>query len=240
ADLVVGNGEAGVNPELAKELAEVPGVRQVESMVDGRVRLPDLSSVEQPRLARVLGVVWKRKAADSNPWNVQIDWAVPPENIQMPETQSAQFLRQVFRILDRLDAQVLLPILKQVWIRPIVVGQELANELPRDDARFLEETIWPLAEEYRPKLPQFLRAKVTRELVRSVAQEFAQLLPPGTHIVRIQTVGQAKHILFQVGTARAEGPLADLGKSVMIMHAPDAAELLHIPGLVTRLDVFLE
>src|SRR5262245_60419365 len=64
ADLVVGNGEAGVNPELAKELAEVPGVRQVESMVDGRVRLPDLSSVEQPRLARVLGVVWKRKAAD--------------------------------------------------------------------------------------------------------------------------------------------------------------------------------
>src|SRR5438445_503101 len=56
ADLVVSNGEAGVNPELAAELTRVTGVRQAEAMVDGRVRLPDLSTPETPRNARLPGV----------------------------------------------------------------------------------------------------------------------------------------------------------------------------------------
>src|SRR5262249_941494 len=83
-------------------------------------------------------------------------------------------------------------------------------------------------------------ATITRDRVEGLARKAIAELPPGMAFIRIQTVGQAKHLVLQVGTARAEGPLADLGKSVLIMNAPDAAELLHIPGLVSRLDLFLE
>src|SRR5262245_27886608 len=166
ADLVVSNGEAGVNPKLAAELTRVAGVRQVESMVDGRVRLPDLSTLEQPRNARLLGVIWKEKAADSNPWNVKIDWAVPPESMPAPENAVAQLLAP---ILKSLGAESLLPLLKKVGIRPVVVGKELADDLPHDMTAILVEELWPVVEELRGKLPAEIRATITRDRVEGLA-----------------------------------------------------------------------
>src|SRR5439155_3687977 len=78
ADLHVSNGESGVPISLADDLARIEGVRRVEPMVLGRVRMPDL---ENQRLALLLGIAWKADSADSNPWGVRIDWTIPPESV---------------------------------------------------------------------------------------------------------------------------------------------------------------
>ena len=78
ADLHVSNGESGVPITLADDLARIEGVRRVEPVVVGRVRMPDL---ENQRQALLLGIMWRADSADNNPWGVRVDWTIPPESV---------------------------------------------------------------------------------------------------------------------------------------------------------------
>jgi putative ABC transport system permease protein len=110
ADLVVSNGDAGVRADLAPLVARVPGVRSVEPVVVGRVRLPELA--DHPN-AQVLGIVWRADSVDNNPWGVTIDWTISPD--QVPGVRGR-------------DPQELLAQLKRLPFRlqPVLVGAELA------------------------------------------------------------------------------------------------------------------
>jgi putative ABC transport system permease protein len=113
ADLHVINGDSGVRQSLATALAKIEGVRDVEPVVVGRVRLPDL---ENQRQALLLGLVWKGDGARDNPWGVKIDWTIPPESV--PGFKSTEDLLATIR-----------PYLRQYQVRPVLVGNELAAEL---------------------------------------------------------------------------------------------------------------
>jgi putative ABC transport system permease protein len=76
ADLHVSNGESGVPISLATELAQIEGIRRVEPVVVGRVRMPDL---ENQRAALLLGILWSADSAEHNTWGVRIAWTIPPE-----------------------------------------------------------------------------------------------------------------------------------------------------------------
>jgi putative ABC transport system permease protein len=119
ADLFVANAASGVSRELAAEVARVPGVRDAQPIVVGRVRLPDLP---EPSQAQLLGVVWRPDLADSNPWGVTVDWLVPTDSIPG---------------FKRADPQSLLAFLRSPFrVQPVLVGQELARKLkpaPVDD-----------------------------------------------------------------------------------------------------------
>ena len=111
ADLYVTNGESGVRADLVAFLAGLPGVRDVEPLVTGRVRLPDLGD---HRHAQFLGIVWRPDSEDSNPWGVRIHWTVAPGNL--PGVKGT-------------DPQALLARLKQFNLRPLLVGNLLEGEL---------------------------------------------------------------------------------------------------------------
>lgn len=119
ADLFVCNGDTGVDLHLAAEVSKIPGVRDAQPIVVGRVRLPDLP--EHPH-THLLGVVWRPDVADNNPWGVKVDWIISPDSVPG---------------MKRADPQTLLAFLKQYRVQPVLVGKELAQKLkpaPVDDA----------------------------------------------------------------------------------------------------------
>ena len=111
ADLYVTNGESGVRADLVSFVAALPGVRDVEPLVTGRVRLPDLGD---HRHAQFLGIVWRPDSEENNPWGVRIRWTVAPGSL--PGVKGA-------------DPQALLARLKQFNLRPLLVGNVLEAEL---------------------------------------------------------------------------------------------------------------
>src|SRR6185437_8094698 len=80
ADLVVMNAQTGVPRDLARELKEagIPGLRDAEPIVLGRITLPQLD--KNGRSVWLFGLDWSspelRKAHDGadNPWNIEIHW----------------------------------------------------------------------------------------------------------------------------------------------------------------------
>ena len=103
-----------------------------------------------------------------------------------------------------------------IRFRPVLVGSELDNELkavPGDGA--------------------------LDRLLQRMGKDWADAIK--TTKVRIQGVGQEPMVFIKAGTIRTEGPEQDLVKNLLVMETPDAADLLHLPpGLVTRIDLFLE
>ncbi len=118
ADLFVSNGDTGVARQLAVEVAKVPGVRDAQPIVVGRVRLPDIP--EHPH-AQLLGVLWRPDVADNNPWGVRVNWIISPDSIPG---------------LTKADPQTLLSFLQRIGIQPVLVGKDIAQKLkpaPVDD-----------------------------------------------------------------------------------------------------------
>jgi putative ABC transport system permease protein len=111
ADLYVTNGESGVRADLVDYLRALPGVRDVEPLVTGRVRLPDLGD---HRHAQFLGLVWRADSEEKNPWGVRIHWTIAPGNL--PGVKGA-------------DPQALLTRLKRWSLRPLLAGKDLEAEL---------------------------------------------------------------------------------------------------------------
>jgi putative ABC transport system permease protein len=66
ADLVVSNGDVGVNLDLAPELSQVDGVRAVMPLLIERVYLPDLD-----RPAVLIGADISFKSVRENPWGIK-------------------------------------------------------------------------------------------------------------------------------------------------------------------------
>ncbi len=209
ADLHVINGESGVRQSLAADLAKIEGVRDVEPVVVGRVRLPDL---ENQRQALLLGLVWKADSARHNPWGVKIHWTINPESV--PGLRGA-------------DPQDLLSKVKkylpQNQVRPVLIGSELAEELK---PAHLDAQL------------DGIRKRLVSLLEIVFGKEFADEISKAP--VQVQPVNQKAHLMIKAGTVDAEGIASDLVKNVLIMDASDAAELLGQPGLVTRIDLFLE
>src|SRR5262245_9457092 len=119
ADLHVSNGESGVPISLADDLTRIEGVRRVEPMVLGRVRMPDL---ENQRPALLLGIVWRADSAENNPWGVRIDWSIPPESIPGIKGSDPQSLLSKWKQFLRLAPE-------SYQVRPLFVGGDLAGEL---------------------------------------------------------------------------------------------------------------
>lgn len=210
ADLHVSNGESPVRRDLAADLRQVPGVKGVEPLVFGRVRLPDLNDQRQVLL---LGLVWRADSAESNPWDVEVDWLIPPETV--PGLLSA-------------DTQNLLTFLKKFDIRPVLVGDGLAVEVK-------EVTLEEALKEKYPAVPtQLLLAQIKRRIGEDWLEKLKKVP------IRIQAAGRDTAWLIRAGTVRARGPAADLVKNVLIMDAGEAAEFLGQPGMVNRIDLFLE
>ncbi len=141
ADLYVTNGESGVRADLVSFLAALPGVRDVEPLVTGRVRLPDLGD---HRHAQFLGIVWRPDSEENNPWGVRIHWTVAPGNL--PGVKGA-------------DPQELLARLKQFNLRPLLVGNVLETELHaiQMDER-LDRALW--------WIPKALAGEIKSSIVR--------------------------------------------------------------------------
>lgn len=171
ADFHVGNGDAGVRRELADRLAKVPGIATVEPLIVGRVRLPELD--RGGRHAMLWGVVWKADKAGSNPWQLRLDWSVAPDSVPF---------------LNQADPQQVLWVLRNLGIRPVLVGHELAADLarvhPHEPVQFQVQSVGQ-------KPHKLTRAAVVRgegtaaEVVKNVLvmdlQDAADLLrrPPG-------------------------------------------------------------
>src|SRR5712692_5710772 len=119
ADLHVSNGETGVPISLAKELSEIEGVRRVEPVVVGRVRMPDL---ENQRQALLLGIMWRADSAENNPWGVRIDWTIPPESVPGLKGADPQNLLTKWK-------QYIRGMPESYQVRPVLVGGDLASEL---------------------------------------------------------------------------------------------------------------
>jgi putative ABC transport system permease protein len=213
ADLHVSNGENGVPIALEADLAKIEGIRRVEPVVVGHLRLPDL---ENQRQALLLGIVWQADSAENNPWGVRIDWAIPPESVPGLKGADPQNLLSTLK-------QYLRGVPESYQVRPVLVGGGLAEEL-------------------KPaQLDQRLQ-KVLDGLValvqRFVGAELADLLRSAP--IRAQPANQDPHLMIKAGTVHAEGIANDLIRNALIMDAHDAAELLGQPGLATRIDLFLE
>jgi putative ABC transport system permease protein len=213
ADLHVSNGESGVPITLAADLLRIEGIRRVEPVVVGRVRMPDL---ENQRQALLLGIVWRADSADNNPWRVKIDWTVSPESVRGLKGADPQDLLSTLK-------QYLRRVPPQFQVRPVLVGGDLDEELKpaRLDAR----------------LERILNG-LTALVERFLGKELAEKLKSAP--IRAQPANQEPHLLIKVGTVRAEGVADDLIRNALIMDAHDAADLLGQPGLVTRIDLFLE
>src|SRR5437667_2505210 len=119
ADLHVSNGETGVPIALAADLAKIGGIRRVEPVVVGHLRLPDLESQRQ---ALLLGIVWKADSANNNPWGVRIDWTIPPESVPGIRGSDPQNLLSTLK-------QYLRGMPESYRVRPVLVGGDLAGEL---------------------------------------------------------------------------------------------------------------
>jgi putative ABC transport system permease protein len=212
ADLHVSNGESRVALSLASELAQIDGIRRVEPVVVGRVRLPD---IDNQRQALLLGIVWRSDSADNNPWGVHIDWTIPPESVPGLKGADPQDL------LSRLK-QYLRRAPEPYQVRPVLVGGDLAKELkPAElDSRL-----------------QDIFDGLTSLVRRFVSEELADKLK--TTPLRAQPANQEPHLLIKAGTVHAEGLAGDLIRNTLIMDAHDAAELLGQPGMATRIDLFL-
>jgi putative ABC transport system permease protein len=213
ADLHVINGESGVRQSLAADLAKIEGVRDVEPVVVGRVRLPDL---ENRRQALLLGIVWKAESDQKNPWGVKIDWTISPESVPGLKGADPQ------ELLARMK-QYLRGVPPQFQVRPVLIGSELAEELK---PAHLDD-----------RLDRILEGLVSL-VEKFIGKEFAHKIRNAP--VQIQPANQKPHLVIKAGTVTGEGLAADMVKNVLIMDASDAAELLGLPGLVTRIDLFLE
>jgi putative ABC transport system permease protein len=213
ADLHVSNGESGIPISLATELSEIEGVRRVEPVVVGRVRMPDL---ENQRQALLLGIMWRADSAESNPWGVRIDWTIPPESVPGLKGVDPQDLLAKWK-------QYLRGMPESYQVRPVFVGAELASEMKPAQ---LDQRLQRILDGLVGVVQRFVGAELA-EVIRSVP-------------LRAQPANQEPHLLIKAGTIHAEGFAADLIRNVLIMDAYDAAELLGQPGMATRIDLFLE
>jgi putative ABC transport system permease protein len=102
----------------------------------------------------------------------------------------------------------------------VFVGQQLAADLGQVLA---------------PRRPAYTAVS----LITSAA-ELARLLPPGLSRFRVLANGQVRELPLWDGTVEAHGPAASLGGNVIFMDATAAAAWLGRPGLVSRIDLFLE
>jgi putative ABC transport system permease protein len=206
ADLFIANGDTGVAHRLADEVRQAPGVRDVQPIVVGRVRLPDID--EQPH-AQVLGVVWRPDVGDHNPWGVKVEWIIPPDSIPG---------------LMRADTQSVLGILRKSRTpQPVLVGKELARKLkPAPVESWLEPILNGL-----------------KKAIAAVSKDFAHRLDEIVP-VRIQSVGKSPDTFLKVGYVEAEGAVGAVVNHSVFMNAADAARLMDLGDLVTRIDVFLE
>ncbi|HEV2945828.1 MAG TPA: FtsX-like permease family protein [Gemmataceae bacterium] len=213
ADLHVSNGESGVPISLATELSQIEGVRRVEPVVVGRVRMPDL---ENQRQALLLGIMWRADSAENNPWGVRIDWTIPPESVPGLKGADPQNLLTKWK-------QYIRGMPESYQVRPVLVGGDLASELkPAELDQRLQRILDGLV-------------SVVQRLVGAELAEVIRSVP-----LRAQPANQEPHLLIKAGTIHAEGFAADLIRNVLIMDAYDAAELLGQPGMATRIDLFLE
>src|SRR5438445_6712630 len=213
ADLHVSNGESGVPISLADELTRIEGVRRVEPMVLGRVRMPDL---ENQRLALLLGIAWKADSADSNPWGVRIDWTIPPESVPGLKGTDPQNLLSTLK-------QYLRGVPEAYQVRPVLIGGDLAEELKPAN---LDQRLQKVLDGLVSLVQRFVGAELAGKLRNAP--------------IRAQPANQEPHLLIKAGTIHAEGVANDLLRNALVMDANDAAELLGQPGLATRIDLFLE
>ena len=213
ADLHVSNGESGVPISLADELTRIEGVRRVEPMVLGRVRMPDL---ENQRLALLLGIAWKADSADSNPWGVRIDWTIPPESVPGLKGTDPQNLLSTLK-------QYLRGVPEAYQVRPVLIGGDLAEELKPAN---LDQRLQKVLDGLVSLVQRFVGAELADKLRNAP--------------IRAQPANQEPHLLIKAGTIHAEGIANDLIRNALVMDANDAAELLGQPGLATRIDLFLE
>jgi putative ABC transport system permease protein len=165
-ELCVSNGDSGVRTELTTKLSGIPGIRDVEPVVVGRVRLPDLGD---HRHAQCLGIVWKPDSESNNPWGVSIDWTVPPDTIPL---------------LKGADPQNVLAHLKPFRLRPFLVGVQLNEELTTVAMNDRLDTILPfvnrfLKREWADQLSAILKKTAVIRL-QPVGQEAQYFVKVGT------------------------------------------------------------
>jgi putative ABC transport system permease protein len=110
ADLYVSNGDAGVPDYLAEQMAQIPGVRAVQSVVMQRVALPDLGH----RAVMLLGV-------DLTPGSEPSGWTVKMRELTERDFMRAVLLRQKTVLVGH-DLDLALPADSDT-VRVLVAGQ---------------------------------------------------------------------------------------------------------------------
>ena len=116
ADFVVMNAQTGVPRDLARELkqANIPGLRDAQPVVLGRITLPQLD--KNGRSVWLFGLDWTSKelreaqTGADNSWGVEIHWIDDP-------TQPATVLRLMS---ERLRGRM-----------PVLIGDKLARDLEK-------------------------------------------------------------------------------------------------------------
>jgi putative ABC transport system permease protein len=198
APLYVSNGDSGVPRDLVPLAAAVPGVKSVEPLVFGRVRVPDLVTRQAP----VIGIVWRGDVAEDNPWGVHVDWLLPID--KLPAVVWKKGNPQ--SLLTRLPGSII----------PVLVGADLAKSVQERTQKDVPTDLWRL-------LQRIPGSRLFPLRVQAVGREPVHLIAVGT----VHAEGEARDlvknalILNAADAARLLGR-PDLFTRVDVFLAPDA------------------
>ncbi|HMF20417.1 MAG TPA: FtsX-like permease family protein [Gemmataceae bacterium] len=238
-DLLISNGEGTISADLAKTLARIPGVQEASPRIFDKIKLPNLDN----KSVLVMGI---GKDESQKNQSVDVTFTLDEDvkkvleetksfldknkkliltpamkqfitgNKDLDEDLKKTLLMYLDKLADSPNSEELVVGLVSKLLTPVMVGEELNNELlhaPRAKPGGLADLL---------------------SLIPGTDKYFA-------HLVSVQKSQEKPKILLRVGTVKAKGVAAFLGGYTLTMELADAAWVLGMEkGQVNRIDITLK